>query len=122
MCYSIVAAVPLLVAAVPLRCVFLLLLIPLETLLVWKRSSMTLITIGTEKHGGGAFEPTTPRKRKALNHDAGGVFGRDLMQHLTEDEITDIERKTAVDGMELESDFDEDEDEVVYTNGNLAHH
>jgi hypothetical protein len=69
---------------------------------------------------GGAFELTTPRKRKTLNHDAGGVFGRDLMQHLTEDEITDIERKTAMDVMELESDFDGDEDGVVYTNGNLA--
>jgi hypothetical protein len=42
------------------------------------------------------------------------------MQHLTEDEITEIERKTATDVMELESDFYEDEDEVVYTNGNLA--
>jgi hypothetical protein len=39
---------------------------------------------------------------------------------LTEDEITEIERKTAMDIMELESDFDEDEDGVVYTNGNLA--
>jgi hypothetical protein len=81
---------------------------------------MTIITIGTEKHGGAGFEPTTPRKRKTLKHDAGGVFGRDLMQYLTEDEITEIERKTAVDAMELESDFDEDEDEIVYTNGNLA--
>jgi hypothetical protein len=50
---------------------------------------------------GGAFERTTPRKRKTLNYDAGGVFGRDLMQHLTEDEITEIERKTAMDVMEL---------------------
>jgi hypothetical protein len=75
---------------------------------------------GNGKAWGGGFEPTTPRKRKTLNHDAGGVFGRDLMQHLTEDEITEIERKTATDVMELESDFDEDEDEVVYTNGNLA--
>jgi hypothetical protein len=48
----LVAAVPLLVAAVPLRCVIVFFLIPLETLLVWKRSSMTLITMGTEKHGG----------------------------------------------------------------------
>jgi hypothetical protein len=48
----LVAAVPLLVAAVNLRCVIILFLIPLETLLVWKRSSMTLITMGTEKHGG----------------------------------------------------------------------
>jgi hypothetical protein len=69
---------------------------------------------------GGAFERTTHLKRKTLNHDAGGVFGRDLMQHLTEDEITEIERKTAMDVMELESDFDEDEDGVVYTNGNFA--
>jgi hypothetical protein len=48
----LVAAVPLLVDAVPLRCVIILFLIPLETLLVWKRSSMTLVTMGTEKHGG----------------------------------------------------------------------
>jgi hypothetical protein len=60
---------------------------------------------------GGEFEPTTPRKRKALNHDAGGPFGRNLMQHLTEDEIMEIERKTATDVMELESDFDEDEED-----------
>jgi hypothetical protein len=56
---------------------------------------------GNGKLWGGAFERTTPRKRKTLNHDAGGVFGRDLMQHLTEDEITEIERKTAMDVMEL---------------------
>jgi hypothetical protein len=47
------------------------------------------------------------------------------MQHLTEDEITEIERKTTTDVMEFESDFDEDEEDeesedgVVYTNGNL---
>jgi hypothetical protein len=56
-----------------------------------------------------------------LNCDADGPFGRNLIQHLTEDKITEIESKTATDVMELESDFDEDEDGVVYTNGNLAH-
>jgi hypothetical protein len=49
----LVAVVPLLVVTAPLRCVSVLLLIPLETLLVWKRSFMTLITMGTEKHGRG---------------------------------------------------------------------
>jgi hypothetical protein len=69
----------------------------------------------------GGVEPTTPRKRKTLNH--GGSFGRNIMRHLTEDEITEIEMKTAMDVMELESDFDEDEEDedgVVYTNINLA--
>jgi hypothetical protein len=43
----LVIIVPLLVAAVPLLCIILLLLIPLTSLIVWKRSSMPLITMGT---------------------------------------------------------------------------
>jgi hypothetical protein len=56
----------------------------------------------------GGVEPTTHRKRNTLNNDASGPFGRKRMPHLTEDEITGIETKTASDVMELESDFDVD--------------
>jgi hypothetical protein len=55
-----------------------------------------------------------------LNHDAGGPFGRNLMQHLTEEDIIDIEMKTASDVKELESDIDEDEEGGVYTTHELS--
>jgi hypothetical protein len=55
-------------------------------------SSTPMATV-EENHGGG-FEEVTPRKRKTLNHDAGGIFGKNLMQHLTEEEIQEIEAQT----------------------------
>ena len=48
------------------------------------------------------------------DHDAGGPFGKNLMQHLTEEEIQEIEARTVVHIMDMESD--EDAVGQVYTN------
>jgi hypothetical protein len=38
------------------------------------------------------------------NHDAGGPFGKNFMQHLIEQEIQEIEAQTAAQLMDMESD------------------
>jgi hypothetical protein len=38
------------------------------------------------------------------DHDAGGPFGKNLMQYLIEQEIEEIEAQTAAQVMEMESD------------------
>jgi cytochrome c553 len=38
------------------------------------------------------------------DHDAGGPFGKNLMQHLIEQEIQEIEAHTAAQVMDMESD------------------
>jgi hypothetical protein len=38
------------------------------------------------------------------DHDAGGPFGKNLMQHLIEEEIQEIEAQTAAQVMDMESD------------------
>ena len=40
------------------------------------------------------------------DHDAGGPFGKNLMKHLTEVEIQEIEAQTAAQVMDMESDDD----------------
>jgi hypothetical protein len=38
------------------------------------------------------------------DHDAGGPFGKNLMQHFIEQEIQEIEAHTAAQVMDMESD------------------
>jgi hypothetical protein len=52
----------------------------------------------------GVFEEITPHKRKTINRDAEGGFGKNLMQNLTEEEIKEQEALTAAEVMDLESD------------------
>jgi hypothetical protein len=48
------------------------------------------------------------------DHDAGGPFGKNLMQHLNREEIQEIEAQTAAQVMDMESD--DDALGQVYTN------